>query len=111
MNFTDMFAYFVSLCVAGLGMLILAWFMRLYWQGRLRRWAKTEGYRLVNFRSARLQEGPQRLRVRRSERLFRISVEDQKLKARRAGWVMYRGFWGLRAPEPATRVIWDEFDD
>lgn len=110
MNFSDLFAYLVSLCIAGVGLLLMLWFMRLYWQSRLREWAGESGMRLVTFRGARLQEGPQRLRKRRSERLFRVAVEDN-LKGRRAGWVMFAGFWGTRAPDPAVRVIWDEFDD
>lgn len=108
--FTDLFAYFVSLCAAGLGLLMFIWLMRLYWQAKIREWCGGAGYRLVSFRGARLKEGPQRLRKRRSERLFRIAVED-KMKARRGGWMMFAGFWGAGATDPAVRVIWDEWDD
>ena len=105
-----MFAYFVSLCLAGVGVLTLLGLMRAYWKSKLKEWASAEGFRLVSFRGARLQEGPQKMRNRRSERLFRVAVED-KLKTQRAGWVMFRGFWGMGAPDPVTKVMWDEWDD
>jgi len=110
MGFSDLFIYFVALCIVGLGMLAILWIMRMYWQSKLREWAAAQGFRLVSFRGARFQEGPQRLRQRRSERMFRVAIEDN-MRARRSGWIMFAGIWGVRAPDPPVRIIWDEWDD
>jgi hypothetical protein len=110
MSFSDLFAYFVSLCLAGLGVLALMGVMRAYWSSKLRGWAKGEGFRMVSFRGARFQEGPQKMRSRRSERLFRVAVEDG-LKTRRSGWVMFGGFWGMGGAHATAKVMWDEWDD
>ncbi len=107
---SDLFLYFLSLVIIGLGMLCLVWISRVYWGGRLRDWAKTQGFRLVSFRGAKFKEGPQTWRSRRSERLFRIAVEDD-MQAQRSGWLMYKGVWGVKAPEPAVKILWDEWHD
>ena len=107
---SDLFLYFLSLVVIGLGMLLIMWIARIYWGGRLRAWAEEQGFRLVSFRGAKFKEGPQTWRDRRSERLFRVAIEDD-MKAQRSGWLMYRGIWGVKAPEPPVKVLWDEWHD
>jgi hypothetical protein len=110
MQFPELFTFFVSIIIIGGGMLTMMWFSRLYWASKLREWAGKEGFRVVSFRGAKFKEGPQAWRQRRSERLFRIAIQDQ-MNARRAGWIVFAGIWGFRAPRPEAKVLWDDFDD
>ncbi len=110
MGSSDLLSFFMCILIIGTGMLAMMWISHLYWAGKLREWAGEQGYRVVSFRGARFKEGPQTWRQKRSERLFRVAVEDE-MKARRAGWIVFKGIWGFRAPDPTAKVLWDDPND
>jgi hypothetical protein len=93
----------VFVFVAGLAAAILAAtaFGRVYWDRRVQRWARDHGLRLVEFRGARLWEGPRAWRRSDSQYAFRVVVEDASGRVRtgRLTFGSYFSFWPVGQPE------------
>lgn len=74
---------------------------KLYWRRRISRWATREGLRLLDFRGARLYEGPRPLLRSDSQFAFRVVVEDTA-GATRTAWLTfgkYLSFWPRGEPD------------
>ena len=71
----------------------------------LRRWAKTNGYRLVTSERRYMDRGPFD-RIPRGMGLFHVTVEDRSGAARRGYVRCSVGIWGLFLDEATVR--WDD---
>jgi hypothetical protein len=77
---------------------LVAWY-------RLSRWARREGFRLVDFRSAFFWQGPRAWQRTRAKQDYHVVVEGPSGR-RRSGWVMRTETW-LGFGPTEYKVEWD----
>jgi hypothetical protein len=72
---------------------------------RLHRWAKENGYQLIQFRQAWFWQGPRAWRRTRYQQDYRVVIDDAQ-GHRRAGWLLGTNRWlGLGSEQ--YQVQWD----
>ena len=93
--------------VVGLGAAILlaTFFGRWYWNRRVARWADEQGVKLLEFRGARLHEGPRALLRTDSQFALRVVVEDASgvVRTGRLSFGGYLSIW----PTGSAEILWD----
>ncbi len=85
---------------------VIAWGKR-YWHKRLDAWAKSEGFRLLEFRGAKFFEGPNALLRTENQSAFRVRVCDRSGKVKHAWIVMGHNWNPISAPDELIDVVWD----
>ena len=80
-------------------------FGRLYWNRRVARWAEEHGLKLLEFRGARLYEGPRAFLRTDSQFAFRVVVEDASgvVRTGRLSFGGYLSIW----PTGSAEIFWD----
>ena len=89
---------------AVLAFLVLLWWGRVYSARRIARWCKTEGYELVDWRGAKLFEGPNAWFRTDGQDAYYIEVLDRQ-GLTRGGYLVFGSPWWPFSRR--VRVKWD----
>jgi hypothetical protein len=77
---------------------------KLYWKRKITRWTEAQGLKLVEFRGARVYEGPRPFMRSNNRFAFRIVVEDPAGPVR-SGWLTFGSHWSFW-PTGRAEVRW-----
>jgi hypothetical protein len=73
---------------------------------KLERWARSQGFRLLEFKGAPAWRGPRAWRRTENQEDYEVLVEDAAGRRRR-GWLLYTSPWHSLGPQ-RVEVTWDE---
>lgn len=86
-------------------LLLLVWLGSFYWRGKIEKWARNEGLKLVSYHRAWFFEGPPKFVRSRNQSAFRVMVEDRN-GVRRTAWLLFGTSGGFYWGAPLTKVEW-----